>query len=134
MSWGRVLAGGIAAGVVTSAADFVQHGVLLADTYKKYSEAFTQTQASPMYFLAVALCVGICTAILFGKTRASWAPGWKGGLAFGFFFALAIFFMNFYQPLVIGGFPYHLAWCWGGINVVDGLLAGAVMGAIIPRE
>jgi hypothetical protein len=35
---------------------------------------------------------------------------------------------------VIGGFPYHLAWCWGGINVVDGLLGGAVMGAIIRRE
>jgi len=134
MNWGRVLAGGVVAGLVMNAADFVQHGVLLAGTYKKYADAFSQTPVSPLYFLAISLCVGIFTAILFGKTRASWAPGWKGGLSFGFFFALAIFFLNFYDPLVIGGFPYHLAWCWGGINVVDGLLGGAVMGAIIRRE
>jgi hypothetical protein len=31
------------------------------------------------------------------------------------------------------GFPYDLAWCWGGINLVVSLLLGAVLGAMIKR-
>jgi hypothetical protein len=134
MNWGRVLVGGVVAGVVTTAADFVTHGMIMADTYKKYSEVFSQTPANPAYFAAISVVVGIFVAILFGKSRASWAAGWKGGLAFGFWFGMAMFFMNFYYPLVIGGFPYYLGWCWGGIGLIDGLVGGAVLGAIVRRD
>ena len=58
-------------------------------------------------------------------------PGWKGGLAFGFFLGLVVFFQRFYDPLVIDGFPYYLSWCQGGISMIDSLLAGAVIGAIL---
>jgi hypothetical protein len=134
MNWTRVILGGVVAGVVTNVADFVMHGILLGPTYAKYPEAFSQTQANPAYFAAISIVVGIFTAVLFGKSRGSWAPGWKGGAAFGFFLGLAVFFANFYNPLVIEGFPYHLSWCWGGIGVIDGVLAGAVLGAIVPRQ
>lgn len=134
MNWTRVLLGGIVAGIVTFLADFVMHGMLLANTYKKYTDAFSQTEVNPLYFLAISVTTGIFIAILFGKTRSSWAAGAKGGAAFGFFFGLALFFMNFYNPLVIGGFPYYLSWCWGGVGVIDGLIGGAVLGAIVPRR
>lgn len=134
MNWTRVILGGVAAGVVTNVADFVMHGMIMAPTYTKYPEVFSQTQANPAYFAAISIVVGIFTAILFGKTRGSWAPGLKGGATFGFFFGLAFFFMNFYNPLVIGGFPYYLSWCWGGIGLIDGVIGGAVLGAIIPRQ
>lgn len=111
MNWTRVLAGGIAAGIVTNLADFVQHGMIMANAYKKYP-ASTQTAANPAMFAFVSVVVGICIAILFGRTRSAWAAGWKGGAVFGFYFGLAIFFMGFYNPLVLEGFPYHLAWCW----------------------
>lgn len=58
----------------------------------------------------------------------------EGGAAFGLYFALAIFFMNFYYPLVIDGFPYYLGWCWGGIGLIEGAIAGSILGAIVPRE
>jgi hypothetical protein len=134
MNWTRVLLGGVVAGLVTSVADFVLHGVIMADTYKRYSDVFSQTQANPAYFVAISVVVGIFVAILFGKTRASWGAGWKGGAAFGFFLALAMFFTNFYYPLVIAGFPYYLGWCWGGIGIIEGLIGGAVLGAIVPRS
>lgn len=134
MNWTRVILGGVVAGVVTNVADFVMHGMLLGPTYARYTEAFSQTQANPAYFAAISVVVGIFTAILFGKSRGSWAPGWQGGASFGFFLGLAVFFSNFYNPLVIEGFPYYLSWCWGGIGLIDGVLAGAVMGAIIPRR
>ena len=132
MNWGRILAAGIVAGIVLWLVDFGLHGVVMADTYKKYSDVFTQTQQSPWKFLAIEIVVSIFVALLFGKTRASWAPGVKGGLTFGLFFALAMFFMNFFYPLVIAGFPYYLGWCWGGIGVIEGVIGGAVFGAIVP--
>ena len=133
MNWTRIVLGGLAAGIVTNLVDFVMHGILLADTYKKYSEAFTQVQTNPAKFFAVSVAVSLCAAVLFAKTRSSWAAGWTGGASFGFFLGLAFFFTNFYNPLVIGGFPYYLGWCWGGIGVIGGVIRGAVLGAVIPR-
>jgi hypothetical protein len=133
MNWTRVILGGVAAGIVVNLADFVTHGMIMANTYKKYDQVFTQTQANPAKFFAISIAVGVFVAILFAKTRSSWAAGVKGGLAFGFWFGMALFFMNFYNPLVIAGFPYYLGWCWGGIGLIDGLVGGAVLGAIVKR-
>jgi hypothetical protein len=132
MNWTRALIAGLAAGFVTNLADFVMHGVLLAGTYESH-DVFTKEAANPVWFLVISFCIGIAAAILFAKSRDSWAPGWKGGLTFGFFLGLTAFFANFYDPLVLEGFPYHLAWCWGGANLIDGLLGGMVLGAIYPK-
>ena len=133
MHWTRILAGGVVAGIVVNLVDFVLHGQVMAETYKKYDTVFSQKEANPAYFFAAAILVGIFVALLFAKTRASWAEGWKGGATFGLFFGLATFFMNFYNPLVIADFPYYLSWCWGGIGVIDGVVGGAVLGSIIKR-
>ena len=79
MNWNRVIGGGIAAGIVLWLAGFVMHGVILGKTYERYTEAFTQTQANPLHFLAISVALGVFAAVLFGKTRASWAAGAKGG-------------------------------------------------------
>jgi uncharacterized protein YacL len=134
MNWTRVIIGGVVAGIVTNLADFVMHGMIMANTYKKYDQVFNQTQANPLKFAAISIVVALCVAILFAKTRQNWAAGWMGGLTFGFFFGLATFFMNFYNPLVIGGFPYYLAWCWGGMGLIGAMFGGAVLGALIPKN
>jgi hypothetical protein len=134
MNWGRVLTGGVAAGIVIFFADFVMHGLIMAETYRRYTGVFTQTQASPLWFLLIALCIWCASALLFARTRASWEPGARGGLTFGLFLGLAVFFRDFYDALVIDGMPYYLVWCWGGISMIDCLLGGAVLGAIIKRE
>jgi hypothetical protein len=133
MNWTHVLRAGVVAGIVTNLADFVMHGMIMANTYVKYPQVFSQTQANPLWFLLVALCLGLSAAILFGKSRSSWAAGWKGGATFGFFLGLVGFWTGFYNPLVIDGFPYYLCWCWGGITMIDSLLAGCVLGALIKR-
>lgn len=131
MNWTRVGIAGIAAGLVTWISDGLQHGVVMAETYKGLSQVFTQTQASPAWFLLIAVTLCLMSALLFARTRGSWAPGWKGGLTFGFFLGLVVFFQRFYDPLVVDGYPYYLAWCQGGISMIDSLLAGAVMGSIV---
>ena len=133
MHWTRILAGGVVAGIVVNLVDFVLHGQIMANTYKKYDTVFSQTEANPVYFFAASILIGIFIAALFAKTRGAWAESWKGGMTFGFFFGMATFFMNFYNPLVIADFPYYLAWCWGGIGLIDSLIGGAVLGLIVKK-
>jgi hypothetical protein len=131
MNWTRIALAGVASGLVTWISDFVQHGMVMAPTYKRLSTVFTQTEANPAWFLLVAVAISMTAALLFARTRGSWAAGWKGGLSFGFFLGLVIFFQRFFDPLVVDGYPYYLAWCQGGISMIDSLLAGAVIGSIV---
>ncbi len=130
MNWTRIVIAGVVAGIVVNLANFVMHGLILGNTYTKYPEVFDQNPANPIHFFVVAISAAILAAVLFAKTRGSWAPGWKGGATFGFLLGLAFFFPQFYMPIVIDGFPYFLAWCWGGVNVIGGVILGAVLGAI----
>jgi hypothetical protein len=95
------------------------------------STAFEAPQANPAWFLLISFTICFMAALLFARTRVSWGAGWKGGLAFGFFLGLVFLFQRFYDPLVIDGYPYYLAWCQGGISMIDSLLAGAVIGSIV---
>lgn len=134
MNWTRILLGGLAAGIVTNVADFVLHGMVMGPTYKRLDTVFSQTPANPLWFTLVAVTISFFAALLFARSRGSWAPGWKGGLTYGFFLGLVGFFHGFYDPLVIDGFPYYLSWCQGGITLIDSLLAGAVLGVIVKRD
>lgn len=131
MNWTRIGLAGLASGIVTWLSDFVQHGIIMAPTYKRLSTVYSQTEANPAWFLLVSVSICTMAALLFARTRTSWATGGKGGLSFGLFLGLVIFFQRFYDPLVIDGFPYWLAWCQGGISMIDSLLAGAVIGTIV---
>ncbi len=129
MNWGRALIAGIVGGIVMNFASFVVHGLILANTYTRFP-VFTQEAANPLHFFLVSGAIGVASVFLFAKTRASWAPGAKGGLAFGLLLGLALFFRTFYNPLVLEGFPYFLSWCWGGSEVIVGAVYGVVVGAI----
>lgn len=131
MNWTRIALAGAAAGFVTWISDFIQHGVIMAKTYEELSDVYSQTPANPAWFMLVSFTICFMSALLFAKTRGNWAAGWKGGLTFGFYLGLVVVFSSFYNPLVIDGYPYYLAWCQGGITMIDSLLAGAVIGSII---
>lgn len=133
MNWGKVLIGGVAAGVATNIVDFVLHGMVMSNTYMGLPEVFSQEQANPLFFLLVSVCMAIAAAMLFAKTRQAWTDGVKGGATFGAFLGLFAFFPSFYSPLVIDGFPYYLAWCQGGIAFIASVVGGSVLGLIIKR-
>jgi hypothetical protein len=133
MNWTRIGLAGVAAGLVNWISDFVLHGIVMAPTYRRLTQVYSQTQANPAWFLLVAVTSCVMAALLFARTRGSWAAGWKGGLAFGFFLGLVLFFVRFYDPLVIDGYPYYLSWCQGGINMINSLLAGADHGSVIKQ-
>ena len=134
MNWSRVFTAGVVGGIVMTLADWVMHGFIMGNTYRKYSDVFRQDEAGAHYFFLVGIMVALMAAALFGKTRSVWAAGPAGGATFGFFLGLVAFFTNFYNPLVIAGFPYHLSWCWGGMNLISFTILGIVFGFIMKRE
>ena len=126
----RILIAGLAGGVVMWLVSFVLHGLVLGNTYLKYP-VFSQEASNPIHFLILEVLIAIPAAIIFMKTRPSWRPGVAGGLVFGFWLGAFGFFAQFFNPLVIEGFPYYLGWCWGGVNLIVSLFLGLVLGGLI---
>lgn len=131
MNWGRIVLAAVVGAIVLWLASFVLHAMVMGPTYMEYPDVFSQEEGSPFTFLLVELFIALPAAALFAKTRPVWSAGVMGGVVFGFWIGLLGFFPNFFHPLVIEGFPYFLAWCWGGIHLIVSLLLGAVLGAMI---
>jgi hypothetical protein len=131
MNWGRIILAVVVGGIVLWLANFGLHGFVMANTYMEYPEVFNQEASNPLWFLLLELLIALPAAVIFSKTRGSWAAGAKGGLVFGFWVGFLGFFPQLFNPLVIEGFPYYLGWCWGGINLIVSLLLGVVLGVVI---
>ena len=131
MNWTKAFISGIVGGIAVWVYNFLTHGLIMANTYKKY-EVFRQ-DASMGSYAVVTILVGIAGGLLFAKTRAIWAEGIKGGMTFGFFVGLVAFFNQFYGSLMYEGVPYHLSWCWGGIVLIGWLVFGAVVSLIYKK-
>ena len=132
MNWSKVLIGGVVAGIALNITEFVFHGLIMSSTYARFP-VFTQEPANPIYFLLVAVCVSIAAAILFSKSRACWGDGAKGGATFGACLGLVVFFSFFYDPLVLEGYPYYLAWCQGTITLIALTIMGTALGLVIKK-
>ena len=130
MNWTKIVIAGVAGGVAMNLADWLTHGFIMRDTYMGLPEVFTQEEANPGFFFLVAVCMALAAAFLYAKTHGCWAGGLKGGVVFGLCLGLVLFFVPFYNSLVIDGFPYYLAWCQGGMNLIALVVAGAVIGLI----
>lgn len=133
MNWSRLLLGGLLGGVALDLANFVMHGFILRTAYVKYP-VFTQEAANPAYFVLTDVMIGLAAALLFMRSRSAWPAGAAGGALFGVLLGLVLFFPPFYNPLVLEGFPYHLSWCWGGVNLIGYTLLGLVLGLVIRKS
>lgn len=131
MNWTKILLATVVGGVMMNITEFVLHGVILGNTYTKYPDVFTQTQANPVYFLVIAVMITLFAAILFSKTRNCWAGGWKGGATFGFFLGMVAFWTRFYDALTVDGYPYFLSWCQGGSALIALTLMGIGLGLVL---
>ena len=134
MNWTRTLLAALVGGIVMWLVSFVLHGMILADTYMKYPEVFIQGEGNPLPFLVVELFIAFPTAVIFAKTRGRWAAGVGGGVVFGFWLGLIGGFAQHFSPLTIQGFPYYLAWCWFGTNMITSMVLGAVLGLMIKSD
>ncbi len=136
MNWGRAIGAGLAAGFVQNIANFVMHGLVLGGMYLD-QPAFVQEPDSMamqiVWFLVIALVLGVVASLLFASSRQSWQPGVKGGLHFGVLLGAVVGFQQFYLTLVVNDFPYHVAWLWLAVDVISFGIGGMVLGAVYKR-
>ena len=136
MNWGRAIGAGLAAGFVQNIVNFVLHGLVLGSMYLD-QPAFVQEPDNMamqiVWFLVIALVLGVVASLLFASSRQSWQPGAKGGLHFGVLLGAAIGFQQFYLTLVVNDFPYHVAWLWLGVEIISFGVGGMVLGAVYKR-
>ena len=129
MNWNKAVIAGAVGGVALVVYDYVIHGVILANTYQSLPEVF-RAGANPLWFMALAIILGVVAGLFFAKTRSSFAAGPKGGMMFGLWIGLIGFFATFYTPLTITDFPYYLTWCQGSSVLIGWIVWGAVAGAM----
>ena len=136
MNWGRAIGAGLAAGFVQNIANFVMHGLVLGGMYLG-QPAFVQEPENMamqiVWFLVIALVLGVVASLLFASSRQSWQPGMKGGLHFGVLLGAVVGFQQFYLTLVVNDFPYHVAWLWLAVDVISFGIGGIVLGAVYKR-
>lgn len=136
MNWGRAIGAGLAAGFVQNIANFVMHGLVLGGMYLD-QPAFVQEPENMamqvVWFLVIALVLGVVASLLFASSRQSWQPGMKGGLHFGVLLGAVVGFQQFYLTLVVNDFPYHVAWLWLAVDVISFGIGGIVLGAVYKR-
>ncbi|MCY3933768.1 MAG: hypothetical protein OXH70_18815 [Acidobacteria bacterium] len=136
MNWGRAIGAGLVAGFVQNIANFVMHGLVLGGMYLD-QPAFVQEPENMamqiVWFLVIALVLGVVASLMFASSRESWQPGARGGLHFGVLLGTAIGFQQFYLTLVVNDFPYHVAWIWLGVDIISFGVGGMVLGAVYKR-
>ena len=74
MNWTRIALAGVAAGIVTWISDFVLHGMVMAPTYQRLSQVYTQTAGQPG-----ALPGGLARDLLHGRAPVRPDPRELGG-------------------------------------------------------
>jgi len=124
MNWGKILLTGVVGGIVVWLYSFVMHGIIMSSTYAKYTTLFIQGEGNPFWFLLVAACMSTALAMIFAKTRSSWAEGIKGGLTFGPSRDWLVFLRNFMHrlfltdSLIISPGAGEASTCWDGPYLV----------------
>ena len=132
INMGRVLLGGLIAGLVLNIGEFLLNGVVLADAMKKDFERLHLTQDPGGNFIAKAVVVtfilGIVITYLYAAIRTQFGPGVKTAICAGLF---AWFFVYLYTGVIYSGLglvAMKLFWIgliWGLVEYAVGAVAGA---------
>lgn len=85
INYGRVLLGGLVAGVVINFGEFILNGLILMDDYQAMMEAYGLTEASWAMggYILSAFILGFVAAWLYAAIRPRFGPGWKTGAIAG---------------------------------------------------
>jgi len=139
LNTGKVVAGGLAAGVVLNLIDYVVYTMVLVDRVKAEANAFHPGMADSM-MSGNAITVYIITDFIFGlllvwtyaAIRPRFGPGPRTAMLAAFLFWIVLAFCNA-GMMLMGMTSANLWWTELFINLVNFLIASWV-GAMIYKE
>lgn len=85
INYGRVVLGGLVAGLVINVSEFILNGVILMDDYAAAMESYNLTEASWAMggYIGSAFILGLVVAWLYAAIRPRYGAGWKTGVTAG---------------------------------------------------
>jgi hypothetical protein len=136
MNKGRLVAGGLVAGVIINVAEGVINGGILGQAWKEWAAktAAINQQPSPgtgmMIWTIMALALGFLGVWLYAAIRPRYGAGPRTALLTAFFLWLTFWVLAALQNMALGTVPIHLVMVgtFGGlIGVIAAMLAGAAI-------
>ena len=135
MNWGRIVLGGLVAGLIMNVAEAALHaGILGPDTealYQKFGVA-APGAANPLMLVAATFVLGITSVGLYAAIRPRFGAGARTAVVAGLFvWVLAHVWSGIYLGFgYVGVIPAKLAFvpvAWGLFEAVLGTVAGAAV-------
>ncbi len=121
INWARVLLGGLLAGVIINAAEFLVNGFVLGSDWEAAMKALGRTgmgQSAYVVFVIWGFLAGICAIWLYAAARPRFGPGAKTAALTGF-----AFWIFSYALPTLGQWAFHL---FPERLLIIGTLAGLV--------
>ena len=135
--WGRVILGGLVAGVVINISEFLVNGVLLGDEWARAMEAIGRPAGQgigQMVSYAVwGFVVGIFAVWLYSAIRPRYGAGPKTAFYAGVAVWLLGYLMSALAAVPMDLFPTRLLYIGVAVGLVE-ILVGTLLGAYLYRE
>jgi hypothetical protein len=128
---GRVLLGGLVAGVVINIGEFLLNGVLLADYYVRVTSQLGVPQMSNAtigIYVLLAFVIGLVGVWLYAAARPRLGPGVGTALKIAaavWFFAYVMQIAGYWGLGIMGNNMALGVIAWGFVEIVLGITAGA---------
>ena len=126
----KIVIGGVLVFIAWAVLDFLIHGVILGGTYAEQSGLWrprAEMKIGVMY-LAV-LIAALSFAALWGWFVSDRTPA--GGAKFGLVWGLGVGVSMGYGSYAVMPIPYHMALVWFLGTLVEAVVAGLIVGAVI---
>ncbi len=126
----RMLLAIIAVFIAWSVLDFIIHGVLLQSIYEATADLWRPMEEMKMFLMyLVTLLFTAAFVLIYGLliTQKSLVSGIKFGALFGLAIGISMGFGSYsYMPI-----PLALAWSWFFGTLLQAIIAGAIVGAVV---
>ena len=136
IKWGRVVAGGLLAGLIMNVGEAILHGALLARAGTEAYLALGRTvPADPAYLASLVVLTfaqGIAAVWLYAAIRPRYGPGARTALRAGLavWFCSAVYAAVYLHSGFAGVFPANVVWppvAWELVEFPLATLAGAAI-------
>ncbi len=137
VNWARIVLGGLLAGVVVNAVEFVVNGLVLrqnwADAMTALGKPGNITGGQIAIFNLWGFVFGITAVWLYAAIRPSYGGGPKTAAIAGFVVWVLGYFLAGVAPLVLGVLPVRLMLVGFAAGLVESI-GGTILGAWLYRE
>lgn len=136
INMGRVLMGGVAAGVIIDVFEFVLNGVIMADQWEALMTAMNRPMIGTteiIWFNVFGLILGIVAVWTYAAIRPRFGAGPKTAVYAGLLTWVTAYIFCSAYPTIMGWFPMSMTLTIVGVGLVE-IIVATIAGAWIYKE